>query len=306
MPDEPILIPGKVMLTGEYAVMFGGESLLSPLPLKLKISHSKNEPMVHQSPLINHAIEFTIDQLSDFENKHGRLNPVIDANQFFSTGSNGQLQKLGIGLSSAEAVGIIKARFKRAGLSTSENLRTIADMAFQIHTEVQSGMGSGADIYCCAYGSPIVFKNNNGQIDIDDSSASIDNSFFSTLLWSGQSADTRASLKKFYKWYHNKGIHSEKIIEELIELSRYLITAYDQDDFSQFLFINDKYVELLRAISQQADFPYWLDIHDELNDRAKECGCRAKPTGAGGGDLILILGQSDNLDFDLRSIKIGL
>lgn len=53
----------------------------------------------------------------------------------------------------------------------------------------------------------------------------------------------------------------------------------------------DEFVSRMAEIATAAKLPWRLGVHEELDEWAREHGGRAKPTGAGGGDLVLLVGD---------------
>ncbi|NIR65794.1 MAG: hypothetical protein GWN61_16235, partial [candidate division Zixibacteria bacterium] len=53
----------------------------------------------------------------------------------------------------------------------------------------------------------------------------------------------------------------------------------------------DEFDSRLRKISEAANLSLFLPIHDEFKAWARNNGGRSKPTGAGGGDMILMIGD---------------
>ena len=57
----------------------------------------------------------------------------------------------------------------------------------------------------------------------------------------------------------------------------------------------------MEECAKLARLPWRISEHEELEEWALEHGGRAKPTGAGGGDLVLLVG-----DLPLKELKIPL
>lgn len=150
-------IPGKVMLSGEYAVLYGGSAVLTPVPLYLKVAESKTKPSQAYSPVIKAALDLEIIDLFEFEEEHGKPNIDIDRSMLFGADHSGKPIKLGLGSSAAEAVGVIKLRFKRASHEYQDAEGIILEYALMAHEEAQGGIGSGADVAACTFAAPINF-----------------------------------------------------------------------------------------------------------------------------------------------------
>ena len=95
---KTIHIPGKVMLSGEYAVLYGGTAVLMPVPRYLKLSDSKASDQNDYSPMVRAALDYPILELKDYENKYGKPSVIIDSSEFFGADNEGRRIKLGLGL----------------------------------------------------------------------------------------------------------------------------------------------------------------------------------------------------------------
>lgn len=279
------------MLSGEYAVLHGGSAVLMPVPNYLTVEESGKGESKQFSPVVAKALEIPIDEIGEFEKSNPIAGINIDDSRFYSENPKGKKIKLGLGLSAAEAVGVIALRFERAGFSWEENKEKVIRYAFKVHDQVQGGTGSGADIAACATGHPIKFriKNNRMQIDpIDPDCAH--NIPHLKLVWTGKAADTREYVKKFSAWLdHNSGANI--LLEKLIDSSNVLADAWFVEPLDELLGKLDNFISLMHHISDIADLGIFLSIHDELSVWARQHKGRAKPTGAGGGDMILLIGE---------------
>jgi phosphomevalonate kinase len=280
------------MLSGEYAVLHGGTTVLMPVPRYLTVSESIEANPSKSSPVIRAALGFPIDELHDFECKNQLAGVEVDYSEFYGTDELGKMVKLGIGSSAAEAVGVIGLRFERAGLSWDDHAEMIAVYADHIHRTVQGGLGSGADIATCAFRKPIKFKHSHKGILVDQvMQAPGVPKIPMHLVWSGQPADTRMMVERFESWVGRSEEKTIRLMQQLLKAASdvsHLWFRMKQEEFFPYL---DKFVAVLIACAADAGLPFILPIHAELAKWAEEHGGRAKPTGAGGGDMILLLGD---------------
>lgn len=292
-------IPGKAMLSGEFAVLFGGTAVMMPVPRYLKISEIDIVPDRPYTPVIQLALRHPIPEIAEFEKKHGRSHVVIDAGDFLTDNGSALPVKLGLGLSAAEATSVIAFRFEKAGRPWNKNKREIFNHAYKIHTLAQQGLGSGADVACCAYAQPLRYKLVKGKptYEIFDRSKIV-YSVPMTLAWTGQSSNTRQLITKFTAWTTNKDEKSKKLLTDLISISDRLADTWFIAANIEFYKILDEFNEIMDECARQAEISFRLPVHDELDKWARQYGGRAKPTGAGGGDMVLLIGDLpiDKLD----------
>jgi mevalonate kinase len=282
-------IPGKVMLSGEYAVLYGGTAVMASVPCYLLLKESDAGNSSDYPPVVRHALELHIDEISDFESKNGLPEIELDNSQFFSADSEGHRLKLGLGLSAAEAVGTTALRFERAGLSWEDNREKIIKYAFKAHNQAQGGLGSGADIAACAFAHPIKFRRTEEKLHVEPIEGDLrEYKLPLKLAWTGMPSDTRNMVAAFEKWAKSG---DRNLLKQLIASANDLADAWFRQPLDELFEKIDDFSSHLRQISKSADIPLYLPIHDELEEWARRNGGRAKPTGAGGGDMILIIGD---------------
>ncbi|MCP4581338.1 MAG: hypothetical protein GY839_06945, partial [candidate division Zixibacteria bacterium] len=194
-------VPGKVMLSGEYAVLYGAVSVLAPVTRCIELTEINTPLGEAYTPVVKTAIHHPIREILDYEQANGLPHIEVDSSQFFYQGENDRNIKLGLGCSAAEAVGVISLRFDRAGKRIAGYRDAILGHALQAHSQAQSGLGSGADVAACAYGRPISFRTTGNDfrldvIEISQTSPQIP----MNLIWTGQPADTRKMVGQFQNW----------------------------------------------------------------------------------------------------------
>lgn len=290
-----IEIPAKVMLSGEYAVLYGGTAAMMPVPRKLIVSEISVKPQENYSPVIKTALNCDIEEISHYEKEHGKPNLSVDDGRFFHADANGNRLKLGLGLSAAEAVGVITLRFLRAGFKHEDAIGNIAMYSALAHSQAQNGSGSGADVAACAFELPLLFRRTDREIDIDIREIP---EIPLALYYSGRPADTRKLVADFSHLIDHEGITASGPLAKLVEISHMFSQAWFQQDQARLFEYVDRYVDILRTMAIRARMPYYLEIHEEISNWAAKHGGRAKPTGAGGGDMILLVGDLplDQLD----------
>lgn len=286
-----VSIPGKVMLSGEYAVLYGGSAVLVPAPLFLKITETKEKPSQPYSPVVQAALDIDISDLFDYEGKNGKPNLKLDHSMLFGSDRTGRSIKLGLGSSAAEAVGVIKLRFKRAKHEYQNAEGIILEYALMAHEQAQRGIGSGADVAACTFAAPIKFAKPYDSDFKAIMPIEPDYSYPLHLLWTGISADTRIMVKAFQRWVELADESEQEILSDLIDCSNDLADMWFMVEEDEIFDTLDEYTSIVNTCAKKAGIQYKLPIHDEIEDWAKRHGGIAKPTGAGGGDMILLMGD---------------
>jgi len=286
-----VVVPGKAMLFGEYAVLVGGSAVLYPVPRYLVITEQTDQTNIDYTPVIRAALKLPIPEIADFESKNGPANPECDNRQFFVPDVAGTPCKLGLGLSAAEAVGIIALRFNRAGYDTENCRDKIAAYAHRAHGLAQNGRGSGADVYCCAYEAPLKYGIVNGlpraELLTENRAG---RAFPMHLVYTGKPADSRRAIDSFNIWCRNMTTEGRYRLSQLVQISDNLAAKWAKDQYDDIIPLLDKFCTTMKWISGMAGLDYWNDFHADLDNWARKHGGRAKPIGAGGGDMVLLLG----------------
>lgn len=289
MSDLEISIPGKVMLSGEYAVMHGGTAVLVPVERYLHVSSvSDPQPLQRYPHAFRTALEYPIDELKESDSESSGF--ILDDSEFFHVTESGQRKKLGIGSSAAQAAAAVAIRFARAGLDWRSKKNRIVRYAIEAHRLAQAGAGSGADVAACVMGIPVSYRLEQHEPQVhempSDSLPSL------TLLWTGQPADTRSRIALFEKWLKSDAPDRSSLFTELITVGDELAASWSGSKLASLYEITDQYLECLARITNEAGIDYFPLGFSEIDRWAKSNGCRVKPTGAGGGDMLLLVGDA--------------
>jgi phosphomevalonate kinase len=285
-----VRVPGKVMLSGEYAVLYGATAVLVPVPRHLTATAAGTPPEVPYSPVIQAARRVSIPELQDFESAHGVPHLQTDDSAFFATDSDGRKAKLGLGLSAAEAVATVALRYACAGRDWQAGRASLLEHALAAHSQAQQGLGSGADVAACASGAPIRFRRTSlGPVVTPIAPAELACCPPLALHWSGQAADTRALVRRFDDWA--AAAAAKPLLDHLAMAADALAPAWFSEPEPQLFALLDEFTVAMEACAEAAGIPYLLPAHARLASWAMRHGGRAKPTGAGGGDMVLLIGD---------------
>jgi phosphomevalonate kinase len=287
-----VVVHGKVMLSGEYAVLHGGTAVLVPAPHYAVFSECDRDSAQQSSIVLRRALYKDILLIEQYENVNGRPKVHVDSSQFFCEDLYGYRKKLGLGLSACEAVGAIALRFERAGMVWTQRRDLIRRYADEAHSAAQGGTGSGADVAACAYGKPIRFSRDDNGVSINEIERNqMTHPLPMHLVWTGVPSDTREHVRRFEDWLETYGESSKRLLSKLIDLSDQLAGLWFASEKDVLFDAIDRFMKSLRMIASSAGIPLMLPLHEELDEWARYYGGRAKPTGAGGGDMILLVGN---------------
>lgn len=283
-----LLVPGKVMLSGEYSVLRGGTAMMLPLPRYMELTTQDSPPEDPYPPVVEKGREYFMSACENYEREHGVPHIRIDRSAFDAPDPQGRMLKLGIGSSSAEAAGVLGLRLLNAGARTSGREHEFLEDVLALHHRAQGGRGSGADAAVCSLGRPLLF-NTDGGVSVELVSRG-NGDVPLNLLWTGQPADSRELVDRFSFWAGNDP-QAGALLDELRDATQYLGRAWFHSSQDELFGLIDAHNAVMKEVSKAAGISYFMPVHVQLDAWARRHGGRCKPTGAGGGDMVLMAGE---------------
>ncbi len=283
-----LLVPGKVMLSGEYGVLDGGLATMLPLPRYMVLSTCDSAPASDYPPVVEKGRAYFMSASENHERTHGLPHVLIDRAAFDAEDPQGRMLKLGIGSSAAEAAGVLGLRLLNAGARISGREAVFLEDVLTVHRRAQGDVGSGADAAVCALGRPLLFRG--GESVAVELIRPQNDDVPLNLLWSGQPADSRELADKFSFWAGNDP-QAAAMIRELHEAAEYLGRAWFNSSQAELFGLIDAHNAVMKEVSKAAGISYFMPVHTQLDAWARRHGGRCKPTGAGGGDMVLLAGE---------------
>lgn len=301
--------PGKLMLLGEYAVLYNKPCLVTAVDKRLyatveiidrpefqleapdvKISgYEKSIRKLGLGSVPNGAgfVESAVVNLIKNHRLIARSNEILKQvqNDKYKTGirittKSDFSSELGFGSSSASTVCIVK------GLSELFNLRLsdkeIFDICYKTVLDIQ-GKGSGFDTAAAVYGGTLYFATGGRIIE----SLDIIKPLPLVVGYSGIKADTVQQINKVKKNFYRKA-HIEKIyndIEDLVNRGKEVIIKSDWRRFGMLMNQNQEYLRELGVSSEKLD--------NMINAALSAGAYGAKLSGAGGGDCMIAIAPHD-------------
>ncbi len=298
--------PGKAVVAGEYAVLNGAPAIAMAVNRRARVqiigtgnsAHSVSAPGYlagsHRFELDSgghirwlnplpgrHALSlFEVVWARSGMTKENGLSFVLDTTDFFDSKSS---SKLGLGSSAALATALAAALVTAGSLSCPIDL-----LAADAHRDFQSGAGSGIDIAAAMHGGLIAYQVGKPAISLQ-----WPDGLAYRLLWSGHAVSTTDKLARMPSPGESSGG------DRLADTSRDVSAAWQTGDNEKLLSEMLRYTNELRAFSIDHELGIFEAGHQELTEMARHFPQIVyKPCGAGGGDIGIVLGQS-NKDVDL-------
>jgi mevalonate kinase len=211
-----------------------------------------------------------------------------------------QSGKLGLGSSAAVTAAVVGLAFAHAGrgLDERDQLFAIADAA---HADAQGVVGSGIDVATSVYGGAIRFVRPAGarpQITPVAWPASLHLRF----VFSGQSASTPDLVGRVRQLRDRDAGQYGARMSALAAIARDFADALSTGDTTGAVAAISRWQPALHALGQAADAPIVTPFFEQVARLAALHGAAAKPSGAGGGDLGVLLTDraQDTLSHSLR------
>ena len=327
--------PGKLVLLGEYAVLYGGPAAVLAVNRRAQVAlrasddtlWSVRSPGLSAAPAsfelrpdgCQHWVAITEDEASTYRllscvlqslTQAGLLNPAtttpahidLDTRAFFEP-TNGGAAKLGLGSSAALTVALSSAVVRWAGCGNA--LRDPFDWlatVVAIHREFQGGRGSGIDLAASLFGGVLEYGLDAGGAPEIARPLTLPKGLFMLPVWTGRSADTGAFLGRLSERFRvdPQGIH--RTMNRLSETSRRGIDALSSSRVGDFLDEVRRFRRDLEDLGRQAAMPILSAEHQRMLALTPSPGVAYKPSGAGGGDLGLFLADSPEV---LESLAIA-
>ena len=302
--------PGKVFLCGEYMAIEGGKATLLSVSRSAEISIEKIESS--ENRFITSALEkeflFQLNNRSEIEwidespGEYGLfleiaikvlgIKPLgvklsINTDGFFESGI-----KLGIGSSAAISVAITKAinKYFKLKLDKQEQLYN----SLEVHNYFQNHIGSGLDVLSSFYGFPVIecSKDRNSFVWNQEK---IPKEVIIKFVKGQTYSDTREMIKKYHLGKLEHKSFFLEISKEMKETLTNLSQAYRDNSPDQIINSIKRYSTLMIEMDSTFNIGVYSEIDKEISTLADKEGLIYKPSGSGGGDLGIIIGDNDSI-----------
>ncbi|RJO70427.1 MAG: hypothetical protein C4523_05275 [Myxococcales bacterium] len=271
--------PGKLVLLGEYAVAFGYPGVVMAVDRHVTLSRAEASPETAGDDLVSFARREAAAQLGV------SLDASIwraDSSSFSQAGI-----KLGLGSSAAVTAASVASVFSASGLDISNEIirRKIWQVAHEAHNRFQGSSGSGIDVAAAVFG---------GIVCMEPSVANEAPAFFNLSLppdliilaaWTGGSASTPELLRAVQTFKKNSGEAFDRIVAAMA--AEVEGVTKDKADAARWRLAARRYGEWMRDLGRAAGVDIVTPVMTRISEIAESCGGSAKPSGAGGGDMML-------------------
>lgn len=298
-PSSPICsAPGKAFLIGEYAVLEGAEAVVTAVDVRAH-AHAPRSHLAKKAGGASSPSPFVAAALDEVGASHESA-PVVTTQGFAMGG-----RKLGFGSSAAVVASVLGRQALGAGedVESSAVRDAVFGRAYRAHKKAQRGKGSGADVAASVYGGTLGF-----QLSTKAAAPAL-----RALPWpaglcvgffdAGQPASTTAFIKQVHEARDEQPQAYARIIELISAAAKRFVGAFapqvsgeskpvDDRRWSDLAAAVHEHVDALRALGGLAGADIITKRIAAICDLATQLGLAAKPSGAGGGDLVVVFGRT--------------
>lgn len=272
--------PGKLMIFGEHAVVYGHPCVVTAVGERVTVSVEKTDDgrVIIEAPKVKNTtfVEEAIRQAKTHWN-------IPDCGLRVTTDSTFSSQ-YGFGSSSAVTVAVLDAL--RRFFEKKENKKELFDLAYKTILAVQ-GVGSGFDAAAAVWGGTLLYKKGGVLLE----ALKISGQLPLIVGYTGVKADTATIVREVADKRGKFPEKMDRIFDAIGKLAADAKQKIEEGDWERAGTLMDFNQEYLRDIGVSSDK---LEM---LISAAKKAGAwGAKLSGAGGGDCMIALASRDKHD----------
>jgi phosphomevalonate kinase len=288
--------PGKLFLTGEYAVLDGAPALVAAIDRRVVVraafgpgagdlvvdALAERERFVVSASLRADLAGGDVGavlaavECSGFALGERAAEFVVDSRPFL-TGE----RKLGLGRSAATLVAAVAACLAADGRADAAE---ILGRALAANARFQDGRGSGGDVAAAVHGG--VVEVRRGPAGLAAAPRGLPTGLHLVVGWTGEPAPTAPLLARF------DPRRAPAALAALAAVADEAAAAAVAGDADRLLEAVDRSHDLLARLGEDTGLPIVTPTLARLVAAARRAGAAAKPSGAGAGDCGLALARS--------------
>ncbi|MDJ0721258.1 MAG: hypothetical protein QNJ04_06490 [Desulfobacterales bacterium] len=317
-----VYAPGKLVLLGEYAVLEGAPAIVAAVDRRVRVEIApRNEISRLDIPHLGlagipldgpgdnrEAPQWTADQIRQLRFVRsivasfrrmvdfGRTAPppmalTVDARPLFSERG----VKLGLGSSAALTVALIAGLYAHIRGQRPERPE-LFKYALAVHRHLQGGVGSGVDVAASVYGGFTLFQRPiaDGDQQPRIQPVSWPPGLQIMAVWTGKPASTTRLFTDLEAFRLAKSDYFQTKMTQLRDTAFQGTQAFKRGDAQGFINAADNHYRLLAQLTLRSDVPIVTADDEHLAATARNGGGVYKPSGAGGGDVGLVLADAQS------------
>ncbi len=277
-PTIVVSAPGKMMITGEYAVLHGAEAVVAAVDRRAFARLHAAVPVPSLPPEAAAA-------RAEAERRIGATKAVIglDVSEMRQNGL-----KLGLGSSAAGAAAVAGLVFAAAGrdLERPQAQREVLDAALRGHNAI-APKGSGADVAAAVLGGFVRYRRLGDAVETHP--IAWPKALSVRVVWTGQEARTSDFLASVEALAKRDPERHQGVMAALgREADRFIHALVDQNLVGA-IEATGAYALAMKTLGEAAGIGIVTESLAKVAALAQSVGGAAKPSGAGGGDVALAI-----------------
>lgn len=266
------------MIAGEYAVLDGAEAVVAAVDRRCYARWGEGVAGDTQAGIAPEAR--AASQAAATALGRPALRFAMDAAALRQDG-----RKLGLGSSAAAAAAAAGAVFVDAGFDLDDAAvrDRVLDAALEGHRAV-APEGSGADVAASVLGGFVRFRRLGDGVETH--ALRWPEAIATRIAWTGHEVRTSDMLQRVRALRERDAAEHRTRMTALGGAADELVSALLDDDVSGVIQAVDACAEAMAALGQAAGISIVDATTDRIRHLAKRAGGSAKPSGAGGGDVV--------------------
>ncbi len=269
--------PGKLMISGEYAVLDGALAVVAAAGARVYARWGTER-----------AAELPREAAATRRLAEQRVGPVaaelsIDASELRRAG-----KKVGLGSSAAASAAVAGAVLASHGQDLRDPAvqRRAFELALAGHKAI-APEGSGADVAAAALGGFVRFRLVGAKAEAER--VPFPDALETRVVWTGQEARTSEFVRAVRAFEARDGAGFTRIRDELRDQASRFAEAIARADLTSIVAATHAYGQAMGELGRLAGVPIVTRELAEIARLAEAHGGAAKPSGAGGGDVAIAL-----------------
>jgi phosphomevalonate kinase len=306
--------PGKLVLLGEYAVLFGAPAAVAAVNRRARVELTEPSdrrwsvaaPGLLPRPA---GFELAADGGVRWGDSGNRLPLVevllgamaaeglldcrglrpaamtLDTQAFFAAGPIERV-KLGLGSSAALTVALASGLAQWNGRDdlVADRPRWLQSLV-RLHRGLHGGRGSGLDLAAGLMGGCVEYRLDGDGSVAKAETLPLPPDLHLVFIWTGRPADTSSFLRQLDERLAVDNGSIARALERLAAAARVGVAALRDGGAGDAMDAVDVFSGALEALGREAGLAIVSAEHRELGRLVRRHGARYKPSGAGGGDV---------------------
>ena len=276
---------GKIILSGEHAVVYGARAIVASIPEAVKATITKRTPKTHLLiPSWDIDLEFDLTQSQ--ESLYGQtLSLIVNQLNVQETPFEIHVEAsipyaMGLGGSAAVSVAIIKAINSAFDIGLDQE--AINQLAFECE-KITHGTPSGVDNYVATYGTLVCYRKLGG---VSQTISHINKDFPLSMLiaFTGKRGYTAQTVQRVAQARERNLSYYDQVFNKIDRISGKIQNALSFKKIDEIGALMNENQKLLRDIKVSC-----TEIDDIVETSLEAGALGAKLTGGGDGGAVIVL-----------------